>query len=99
MSENDIGLFAGEKRVHEIKLAKCGNHEAHGDELTVLVVAESRKEAAVKACDVQVEKCPDWHTDNTSWLHAGSSSLENAHWRQLVDHTQDDVLYGPEVPV
>jgi phage gpG-like protein len=99
MSADDIDLFAGEKRVHEIKLAKRGNHESHRNELTVLVVAESQKEAAVKACDLQIEKRPDWHTDKTSWLHVGSSPLESAEWRQFINDTQEGVLCGTEVPV
>lgn len=98
-SASDIDLFAGEERVHEIKLAKRGNHESHGDELTVLVVAESRDQAAVKACDLQVEERPDWHTDETTYLHAGSTSLDSSEWRQFVGETQKDVLIGLEVPV
>jgi len=99
MSLDDIDLFAGEERVHEIKLAKRGDHESHRDELTVLVVAESRDQAAAKACNLQVEERPDWHTDETTHLHAGSSSMDSSEWRQFVGESQEDVLIGPEVPV
>ncbi|WP_459191792.1 hypothetical protein [Halosimplex sp. J119] len=98
-SRGDIDLFAGEKRVHEIKLARYGDHSSHEHELTVLVAAESEKEAAVKACDLQIEERPEWHTEETSWLHAGSSPVDSAEWRQFIDETQDGVLFGSEVPV
>jgi hypothetical protein len=98
-STSDIDLFAGEKRVHEVELAKHGDHHSHENELVVFVVASSQKEAAVKACDVQIEKRPNWHTEETSWLHRGSSSMDSAEWRQFIDDSQDDVLFGSEVPV
>jgi len=97
--DGGIDLFAGERRVHEIKLAKHGDHYTHENELTILVVAESQNEAASKACDLQIEERPDWHTNETSWAHAGSSSLDRAEWQQFIDDTQDDVLLGSEVPV
>ncbi len=96
---DDVELFKGKTRVHEIKLAANGDHHSHGNELTVFVVADSEAKAAEKACDIQIDRRPDWHTDETTWLHAGGSSPDDAEWRQFIDETQDDVLYGPEVPV
>lgn len=96
---SDIDLTAGENRMHEVKLAKFGDHSSHENELTILVVADSRKKARVKACDVQIEERPDWHTEDTTHLHAGSRRIDSADKRQFIDETQEDVILGSEVPV
>lgn len=89
--------------VYEIELRKHGHEkelkEADEEEIVVFVVASSKMEAADKACDLQIEKKPNWHTDDTTWLNRGPEGLEEVEWRQFIDTTQDNVLVGPEVPV
>jgi len=87
------------KYVHEIRLAKCGDHGSHENEIIVWVVAGSRLEAADKACDLQIEKRPDWHTDETTWTRTSVEPLDDVKFRQLIDETQDNVLVEEVVPV
>lgn len=89
----------GEERVHEVELAKHGDHSSHENELVLFVVASSQKEAAAEACDLQIERRPDWHTDETTYLHRSSEALNSETSRQFIDETRDNVIVGPEVPV
>jgi hypothetical protein len=76
-----------------------GDHSSHENELTVLVVADSEKKACVKACDLQLEKRPEWSTDETTYLHVGFRSMDSAEYRGFIDDTQRNVIVGPDVPV
>jgi hypothetical protein len=87
------------KHVYEIRLAKHGDHSSHENELTIWVVADSRLEAADKACDLQIEGRPDWHTADTTWACTSVDPLNDVAFRQFINETQDDVLVGGEVPV